>query len=123
MTAALQDVDEVDWLAVEFVCNGTPMRLEGDTLVAAVLAIGQRMTVADIAHRCGAHKKLVAQIVKDNGGIGCPLCQRTILHDDGVLRPHISSTGMNCGMSGYHHANVEQLARIRRSNQNLWRQG
>lgn len=115
MTAAVYDPTRVDLLAVEFVCNGTPMRLEGDTLVAAVLAIGHMISSREVARRCGTSTKQVAQILKDNGGLTCPYCKRGILHDDGVLREHITTTGHRCDMSGHRHDDTERLAIVRKT--------
>lgn len=118
------DVDEVDWLAVEFVCSGTPMRL-GDnaaTLSAAVLAIGYDLTVEQTAERLGTTTRRVLRILDRHGAKVCPNCKRRlVLRPGDVVPPHLIHHGPRheCRMSGYHFDDSARLAEIRSDSQTI----
>ena len=118
MTVSVGEPDEVDWLAVEFVCGGTPMRL-GDhaaTLQAAVLSIGYQLTVEQIAERLGTTTRRVLRILERNGSKRCPNCKRgLVLRPGDVIPPHVIHHGPRheCRMSGYHYYDTARLAEIR----------
>ncbi|APD19277.1 hypothetical protein PQB71_gp47 [Mycobacterium phage Taptic] len=115
MTAALEivedqdaevqeiDVAAVDWLAVEFVCNGTPMDLSRDkvTLAAAIVKIGSLLPVPVIAERLGTTERQIGRVLEKHGAKKCPACIRWVMCDDGVLPPHVNSrSGYRCKQTG-----------------------
>ncbi|AVO21750.1 hypothetical protein SEA_GODPHATHER_48 [Mycobacterium phage GodPhather] len=109
-TAEVQDDDvkkmnvaEVDWLAVEFVCNGTPMDLSHDkvTLAAAIVKIGSGLPVPVIAERLGTTERQIGRVLEKHGAKKCPACIRWVMCDDGVLPPHVNSrSGYRCKQTG-----------------------
>lgn len=109
------ETDGVDWLAVEFVCNGTPMSLGDDpaTLRAAVLAVGYRSTPWQIAERLGTNTRRVMRILEKAGGVCCLLCSRRVICDDGVLPWHVKGDGNPCRMAGFRADDVERCRLIR----------
>ena len=109
-------VDRVDWLAVEFVCNGTPMRLGDDavTLRTAILQLGWMLTCAEIANRCGTSTRRVSRMLEREGATICPFCGRYVMCDDGVLPRHIIQTMVVCRMSGHPADDLERARMIRR---------
>ena len=106
---------DVDWLAVEFVCGGTPMRIGKDqeTLTAAVLAIGYRLGVDVIAERCGTSARQVSRILEANGAGSCPCCKRRLMLQDGMVPGHVNNLGVDCRMAGHHVSDAAWLAAIR----------
>lgn len=118
MTAVVEyDIDDVDWLAVEFVCTGTPMRLSGDvpTMAAVLTRIGYDLPVDQLAARMGTTPRQVARILTKLGATHCPLCKRRlILPEDGIVPRHVNCNGRHCRMSGYHVSNEARIAEVRR---------
>jgi hypothetical protein len=121
----LHEQQAVDWLAVEFVCNGTPMRLGDDraTLEAAVLTIGFQLTVKQIAERCGTHTCRVSRILNDHGAVQCLICRRNLLCTNGITPEHVGSNGLRCGMSGYQIGDAARAGLIRAANRKMARLG
>jgi len=118
---AVVEPGSADWLAVEFVCNGTPMRLAGDpaTLEAAILEIGHMLPVQQIAERCGTHTKMVSVVLRKHHGLPCPICTRILLCPNGVTPTHVESNGWHCDMSGWPINDMEQVTRIRSAKRKL----
>lgn len=99
------DMSRVDLLAVEFSCNGTPMRLNPDERIVAVRAmLGQRLAT-DIARLIGTYDEEVARIARATpGAMVCPAGRHYAYHDNGVLRRHVDAQGLRwCAQSGQHH--------------------
>lgn len=122
MTAAI--APDIDWLVVEFVCNGTPMNLRDDraTLEAVILQIGHRLTVQQIAERCGTHPKRVSTVLREHGAQLCPICARYLLCPDGITPRHSLSNELRCEMSGYPIRDIVRAGLIRSTNRKLVRQ-
>lgn len=123
MTASV-DLERVDWLAVEFVCNGTPMWLGNDsaTLKAAILSIGYMVTCPQIAERCGTNTRRISRVLYDAGATRCPWCKRYVMCDDVVLPPHVQNSSgyaQKCRMSGYRADDDERIAEIRSDSRQL----
>ena len=119
----LHEQQAVDWLSVEFVCNGTPMHLASDpvTLEAAILRIGHMLTVKQIAERCGTHPKRVSDTLRKRGAETCPICRRCLLCTDGIAPRHVTSNGLQCEMSGWPVRDLVRANRIRTTNRKLAR--
>lgn len=116
MSVSVDDPNMVDWLAVEFVCGGTRMQLgeDSDTLSAAIQTIGYRLTVAQIAERCGTTERQVLRLLKRAGAENCPFCHRNLLIGaDRILPYHSLSTGRTCRMSGYLITDLNRCAEVR----------
>lgn len=122
MTAVCQE-SVVDWLAVEFVCNGSKMRLSTDqaTLEAAILTIGHMVPAKEIAARCGTHPKTVSIVLRIHGAKQCLLCTRYLLCPEGIAPRHVASTGLECEMGGFRINDVERAELIRATNRKLAR--
>lgn len=120
---ALREQPTVDWLSVEFVCNGTAMHLASDpvTLEAAILRIGHMLTVKQIAERCGTHPKRVSDTLRKHGAATCPICRRCLLCTDGIAPRHVTSNGLECDMSGWAVRDIRRANMIRRMNRKLAR--
>lgn len=110
MTAALcvgrpvVEMAAVDRLAIEFVCNGTPMPLNRLERAYAIQAMVGRVGSAEMARRLGTYDNEVTRTLKAIGAVMCPGCQRLQLQDAGILRPHIDQWGAaRCAMSGQRH--------------------
>lgn len=63
----LDEDREPDWYAIDFVCQGTPMRLHHADRMEAVRRLAPRRTVAEIAHLTGTPRDVVTRIAKDIG--------------------------------------------------------
>lgn len=116
MTTAVDDAGHVDWLAVEFVCTGTAMRLSSDpvTLRAAILTIGYHLTADQIAERMGTNTRRVLRVLLEYGGKPCPSCRRVVLLvGDGIVPHHVNSSGWWCRMGGYPADDRHRLAQIK----------
>lgn len=111
------DTDRVDWLAVEFVCNGTRMRLGKDkaTLRAAVLRMPYSITMEETADRLGVITRRCQRILEDAGAEKCPSCRRLMLIPaDRIVPLHLNGTGLRCRMGGFHMDDAARAAAIRR---------
>lgn len=56
------DASQVDWLAVEFVLNGTRMKVNRDTRAAVVHRMGDRWTAEEAAERMGTYPTEIERI-------------------------------------------------------------
>lgn len=123
MTAAL--APDIDWLAVEFVCNGTPMNLHDDppTLEAAILQIGHGLTVQQISERCGTHRKRVSTVLREHGARKCLICARYLLSENGITPRHCLPNRVTCEMSGFPIGDTVRAGLIRSTNRKLLRLG
>ncbi len=124
MSITVGDMRDVDWLAVEFVCGGTPMRLGDDraTLAAAVLAIGYHLTVDQIAERLGTNTRRVSRILDRHGAESCPLCGRNLLlHHDGTVPSHVHQSGHHCRMTGHLVTDTARRDQIRADSRSVAR--
>lgn len=65
------DMSQVDELAVDFVCNGTPMDLNRDSTVVAVRRMCGVVPNGEIARRCRTYKEEVSRILKASGAVNC----------------------------------------------------
>lgn len=113
--------NNIDWLAVEFACNGTRMRLNPDERVAVVARIGSRVPAADLAARIGCGDKEVGLIMAalDNTA-RCPVCRHHAFHDEaGVLQPHLGVQLIwPCPFTGYRYdsaADHDEYRRVQRA--------
>lgn len=113
----------VDWLSVEFACNGTRMHLASDpvTLEAAILRIGHMLTVKQIAERCGTHPKRVSDTLRRHGAEMCPICRRFLLCTNWVAPRHVTSNGWECDMSGWDVRDSMRVRLIRATSKKLAR--
>ena len=113
----------VDWLSVEFACNGTRMHLASDpvTLEAAILRIGHMLTVKQIAERCGTHPKRVSDTLRRHGAEMCPICRRFLLCTNWVAPRHVTSNGWECYMSGWDIRDSMRVRLIRATSKKLAR--
>lgn len=111
------DLGNVDELAVQFVCNGTPMRLNKDERIVAVQRMLGRRAVNEIARLIFTYQEEVSRIAKATPGtLNCPFCHQRVYADDGVLSRHVSIQGDRwCPQSGLHKSvrarSIESLAR------------
>lgn len=124
MTATMDDLDRVDWLAVEFVCGGTRMRLGDDkaTATAAILSIGYHLTVDQIAERIDITARQVLRILIKYGAANCPFCTRRLLiPHDGVVPSHVRDPDRWCPMSGYPVTDTARAEQIRSDRQAIKR--
>lgn len=98
------DMSMVDALAVEFVCNGTPMRLNTDERVVAVQRMLGGRPVSEIARLIGCNCEEVSRIARAlDGTMRCPFCNQRVFHDTGFLRRHVDHLGRRwCPQSGEH---------------------
>lgn len=111
------DVDEVDWLAVEFVQDGVPMRLGGDvpSMTAVLSTIGYDMPVQELAARMGTTVRQIGRILTTRLGAGhCPSCNRCLVIPDGVVPAHVNTAGRRCLMGGYAADDGDRVEDIRR---------
>lgn len=115
MTAAY-DVDEVDWLAVEFVRDGVPMRLGGDvpSMTAVLATVGYDSTVQELAALMGTTVRQIGRILTTKLGAGnCPSCNRCLVIDNGVVPRHVNTAGRRCPMGGYPVGDIARVVVIR----------
>jgi len=84
--------DDVDWLAIEFVCNGTPMRLSRRERVIAGKRLAGTVPAAVIADRVGTTQRTVTRIFNGAGAVRCSTCQQLVLHTE-----HVGRNGLPCG--------------------------
>lgn len=109
------DIDQVDWLAVKFVCEGTPMRLSGDvpTMAAVLARIGYDLPVDQLAERMGTTVRQIGRILTTKlGAKHCPLCRRCLILDGDVAPRHVNSNNRVCRMSGYSVHDQQRIAAI-----------
>lgn len=60
-------MDEPDWTAVDFACQGTPMRLKGVDLDEVIRRLGPTRTTSEIARLTGSRTQTVTERAKALG--------------------------------------------------------
>lgn len=104
------DMSMVDRLVVEWVCQGTRMRLNADERVYAVRCMLGRVPTGEIAHRIGTYDREVTRIARALDTVLCPVCQQYAYHDAGVLDVHMDQQGVaRCAMAGCHYQDQEAI--------------
>lgn len=115
---AVHDIDAVDWLAVDVIRTGTPMRLGDDvpTMTAALATVGYDVTPDQLAERMGTTTRQIARILtKRLGAKHCPSCRRClIIPEDGIVPRHVNCNGRYCRMAGHHISDTGRVNTIRR---------
>lgn len=83
------DPRNVDKLAVEFACNGTPMRLNRDEVTVAATRMVGKCSSAEVARRCCTDDRTIVRILHALGAQQCPHCFQLVFVTDGMVQPHI----------------------------------
>lgn len=114
--------DDADELAVEFIVNGTRMKVAKDkaTLRAAVLRIGAMRPVVEVAYLCGTYADRVTRLLRETG-VRCPSCKRWVPPGGDVLPEHVNTNGLVCPMSGFAADDTDRLELVRRMHRVLER--
>jgi hypothetical protein len=84
------DMNNVDELAVEFACQGTPMPLNRDEITVAAQRMIGKCSSTEIARRCCTLDRTIVRILSALGAQQCPHCRQLVIIDDaGVVSKHV----------------------------------
>lgn len=107
---------DIDWLAVDMVCSGTPLKLRKAERVAAVRRMSERMLrpseqnfdgrklpCSEVARRLQVDER---SVIRYNNELPpadkrvCPVCRQDMWVVFGTVEPHGNSIFQECVMSG-----------------------
>lgn len=109
-------VTDIDWLAVDMVCTGTPLKLRKEERVAAVRRMSERMlkpsehdydgrklSCTEVARRLQVDERSVLRYTTElapGEKKRCPVCRQDMWVVFGTVEPHSNSIFQECVMSG-----------------------
>jgi hypothetical protein len=110
-------MSDIDWLAVEMVCNGATLQLTGDEKRVAMRRLSEKMLTNSDCYYSSSHKLTAEEISRRmktttrsvqrlNSDLPpahkttCPVCRQTMWISNGVVEPHPDSLYVDCPMTG-----------------------
>jgi hypothetical protein len=111
------DMSQVDDLTVEFVCNGTRMRVNMDEKIVITQRLLGRKPTSEIARLTCTFVEEIGRIARATPGVTlCPYCRQRAYADDGMFRRHLDQHARGwCPQSGLHKStrasSIEKMAR------------